>query len=118
MGTALENVAAAADEVADDQRRIARRARAMQRQRDGGWSWGKILDREAAPTLLELLRHSGRRLTVVTGRIARTLASGLMAEGESSRQVGRRLGVTHQRVLAMLNGDGRPEDDTARQSDG
>lgn len=102
MSSALEMVAAAADEIADDQRRVARRARAMQRQRDRGWSWGKILEREPVPGLLELLRRSGRRLTEVTGHFAHALAQGLTGEGESRRQVGRRLAVTHQRVSAML----------------
>jgi hypothetical protein len=95
MSAVLEEVAAAADEVADDQRRVARRARAMQRQRDRGVSWGKILDREVGPGLLELLRRSGRRLTEVTGRFGHALACGLSAEGESARQVGRRLSITH-----------------------
>jgi hypothetical protein len=107
MGSALEEVAAVADEVADDQRQVARRARAMQRQRDRGWSWGRILDREAAPTLLELLRRSGRRATGAAGRFAQTLALGLSNEGETRRQIGGRLGVTHQRVSAMLNGGRR-----------
>ncbi|MEW6471115.1 MAG: hypothetical protein AB1679_02505 [Actinomycetota bacterium] len=104
MGSVLREVAAAADEVATDQRRVARRAREMQRQRDLGWSWGQILDREAAPSLLELLRRSGRRVASATACVAQTLVSGLSQEGESRRQIGRRLGVTHQRVTAMLNG--------------
>jgi hypothetical protein len=111
MASALEEIATAADEVADDQRLVARRARAMQRQRDRGWSWALILDRERMPGLLELLRRSGRRLSGATARLGRTLAAGLSKEGESRRQVGRRLGVTHQRVSAMLSGERRREDD-------
>jgi peptidoglycan/xylan/chitin deacetylase (PgdA/CDA1 family) len=117
MSCALDEVAAAADEVADDQRRVARRARAMQRQRDRGWSWGRILDREAGPGLLELLRRSRRRLIEATGQFARTVAAGLSEEGESSRQVGRRLGVTHQRVLVMLKGHRRPSGDQDMRTD-
>jgi hypothetical protein len=79
----------------------------MQRRRDRGWSWGKILDREPEPGLVELLRRSGRRVTEATGRLAQALASGLTAEGESRRQVDRRLAVTHQRVSAMLKGEHR-----------
>jgi hypothetical protein len=112
MVSALEDVAAAADEVADDQRRIARRARSMQRQRDRGWSWGRILDREPAPGLLELLRRSGRRAAEATGRFAQMLAANLTVEGESRRQVARRLLVTHQRVSAMLNDERRPNGDS------
>jgi hypothetical protein len=111
MTSALEELSAVADEVANDQRGVARRARAMQIQRDKGWSWARILEREPSPGLLELLRRSGRRLSEVTGSFAQTLAAGLTAEGESRRQVGRRLSVTHQRVSAMLNGKGRSEID-------
>src|SRR5581483_1130125 len=114
MDSVLEEVAAAADEVADDQRRVARRARAMQRQRDRGWPWTAILDREPVPGMIELLRRSGRRLSGATARLGRALARGLSEEGESRRQVGRRIGVTHQRVSAMLKGEHRPESDQDR----
>jgi len=107
MSTALELVATAADDVAVDQRRVARRARAMQRQRDRGWSWGKILDREAEPGLLELLRGSARRLVESVAHLAQAIAGGLSGEGESRRQIARRLGVTHQRISAMLHQDRR-----------
>ena len=104
MSVALEEVAAAADGIADDQRRVARRARTMQRQRDRGWSWARILDDERGPGLLGLLRSSARRLSESTARSAKTLARGLAEEGESRRQIARRLGVSHQRITAMLRG--------------
>lgn len=104
MSSALEDVAAAAEEVAEDQRQIARRARSMQRQREQGRSWADILDRQQSPPLLELLRRSGRRLGEATARFAQTLAAELSAEGASRRQVARRLSVSHQRVTAMLKG--------------
>src|SRR5690349_19951097 len=109
MGAVLEDVAAAADQVAAEQRMVARRARAMQRRRDQGWSWQQILDKEELPHLLELLRRSGRQLGEATARLAHTLASGLSTEGASRRQIARRLGVTHQRVSAILAR--RPGDD-------
>jgi DNA invertase Pin-like site-specific DNA recombinase len=99
----LEGVAAAADEVADEQRHVAHQARSMQRRRDRGVPWARILDEEPSPTLLARLRRSGRRLTEAAGRASRTLVGGLMLEGESRRQIARRLGVSHQRVSAILN---------------
>lgn len=102
MHAALEELAESADAVADDQRRVARRARAMQRQRERGRSWAEILDRESEPRLLGLLRGNTRRLAEATGRLAHALAHGLVREGESRRQVARRLGVTHQRISAIL----------------
>lgn len=118
MSTALELVATAADDVAEDQRRVARRARAMQRQRDRGWSWAKVLDREAEPGLLELLRRSARRLVESVGQLAQALARGLTGEGESRRQIARRLGVTHQRISAMLAQDRGPAADQDAPGDG
>ena len=108
MASALEEVAATADAVADEQRQAARRARAMQRQRDRGWSWARILDQEGEPGLLGLLRGSGRRLSEATRRLAHTVATELRAEGESSRRVARRLGVSHQRISRMLGGGHPP----------
>jgi len=106
MSTALEAIAAAADEVADDQRRVARRARAMQRQRDRGRSWAEILHADAELGVLSVLRRSVRRLGAAATDLATVLAGGLAAEGFSRRQIAGRLGVTHQRVSALLR-DGR-----------
>ena len=106
MGSALDEVAAAADEVADDQRQVARRARAMQRRREVGWSWARILDAEPEPGILELLRRSVRRLSEAVGRLAQVIAAGLSAEGETRRQIGRRLTVSHQRITALLKDNG------------
>lgn len=105
MGSVLEDVAAAADEVADDQRQVARRARAMQSRRDSGWSWAQILEWEPQPGILERSRRSARRLSEAVARLAQALALGLSAEGESRRQIGRRLSVSHQRITAMLKSD-------------
>jgi hypothetical protein len=117
MRSALEEVAVAADEVAADQRQVARRARAMQRRRDQGWSWDRIMEWDPHPGLLELLRRSGRRLTWATSRLAQAVASGLSGEGQSRRQVARRLSVSHQRVSAMLKGDRGPAGDRDTPAD-
>lgn len=114
MSSALEEVAATADEVAHEQRQVAHGARAMQRRRDRGWSWATILDSEAAPGVIALLRSSARRLASATGRLAQALVNGLSGEGESRRQIARRLGVTHQRISAMLTTRDRPPADGTR----
>jgi hypothetical protein len=76
MPTTLEDLASTADQVADEQREVVRQARTMQRQRDRGWSWAKILDRE--PGSLGILgtqrrapHRAGSRATV--SMAARTL---------------------------------------------
>lgn len=101
---ALEEVASTAEEVARDQQQVARRVRRMQRQRARGWSWARILDGDDEPGVFDLLRRSARRLTTTAGRFGRAVAAGLAAEGESRRKIAGRLGVTHQRVTAMLSG--------------
>ena len=103
MAGALDQIAVAADETALDQQRLARRARSMSRQRGRGWSWSQILERERQPGLLLLLTRSARRLHEVSGRFRPTLAKALGDEGLSTRQIAKALGVTHQRISAMLN---------------
>jgi hypothetical protein len=100
----LSEVAEHAEAAASGQQQIARRARAMERQRARGWSWAKILDREALPGIFDLARRSAKHMAEATRALAQVVASGLSAEGESRRQIGRRLGVTHQRVTALLRG--------------
>ena len=106
MSEPLEELADAADEVADDQRRIADTARMMQRHRERGWPWTRVLDQQGSPGLVELLRRSGRHLRAVTAKFTHVIASELRAEGESHRKIAQRLGVTHQRVSALLNDQG------------
>lgn len=102
----LDRLAEAADEVAADQRQLARRARAASRRRRQGWSWSRILDRESEPGMLALLGRSSRRLIETAGRFRQALAAELGSEGHSTRAIAERLGVTHQRISAMLNGRG------------
>jgi hypothetical protein len=98
MSSALEEVAVAADE----QRRVARIARAMQRRGDRGQTWAAILDRDTHPGLVRRLRGGAQRVADVAGRFMVALAAGLAREGESHRAIARRLGVSHQRVATML----------------
>jgi len=108
MKDPLEEIADEADAVADGQRDVARRARSMQQQRERGQSWTEILDTEDAPGLLDRLRVGSRRIAAATSRLGQLLARGLAAEGRSRRQIADRLGVSHQRISAILrNGDGR-----------
>ena len=103
MSSPLEEVAAAAEEVAAEQRQIARVARAMQRRRDRGQSWATILDAEPVPGLVQRLRGGAQRLADVAARFRLALAQGMHREGESHRAIAGRLGVSHQRVTTLLN---------------
>lgn len=103
MTSALDDLAATADETAADQRRIAHLARTARRRRAQGWSWAQILDREEGARLVELLRQSGRRIAETAAGFTRSLAAELRSEGASHRAIASRLGVSHQRVSAMLD---------------
>jgi transcriptional regulator with XRE-family HTH domain len=100
----LDSVADTAEQVASDQRQVAREVRAMREQRRKGFSWASLLDRQQAPGLLGRIRRSRQALTDASGRLSRAAAAGMSAEGESHRAIARRLGVSHQRVTAILNG--------------
>jgi hypothetical protein len=102
MSTALQRAAESAEETARDQQAVARRLRAVQRQRDSGMTWGQVLDRGAAADALSLLRRSATRVTGSLRTLSQTIARGLAAEGESRRKIASRLGVTHQRITAMI----------------
>jgi hypothetical protein len=106
--TDLEEIAVAAEEVADQQKQVARQARSIQRLRDRGWSWADIMDRPDARRVLSLLRASRQRLVQATSRFTRGLTLGLRAEGESHRKIAERIGVSHQRVSAMLGPHEQP----------
>lgn len=102
MSTALEEVAEVAEQTAQEQRRLARWARSLQRQRDRGGSWGSILEAERAAGIVQFLSHSAHRLVRATSRFREQLVAELVAEGWTRRQIGARLGVSHQRVSAMV----------------
>lgn len=104
MHTPLDQVAASADAVADDQREIARQARSMRRLRQRDRSWGAIMDQQPVPAIIVLLRRSTRLLATVTVTFTAALARELAGEGETHRQIARRLGVSHQRVTTLLRG--------------
>jgi hypothetical protein len=102
MTTALQRAAESAEETAREQQAIARRLRTVKRQREAGMTWGQVLDRGAASDALALLRRSTARVTGSLRTVSQTIARGLAAEGESRRKIASRLGVTHQRITAMI----------------
>ena len=102
MTDLLEAIANEADAVAHDQRLVARDARTMKRRLDRGWSWTQVLGDEQPAQVIQRARDSGKTVARLLARLALVIATGLSAEGESRRRIATRLGVTHQRVTAML----------------
>jgi len=107
MSGSLDGVADAAEALAGHQLDIARPARRMQRERDRGWSWKRVLDSKAPPGVVELARRSARHSARLVASLGVVIASGLSSEGLSRRQIAQRVAVRHQRVSAIL---GRSDD--------
>jgi DNA-directed RNA polymerase specialized sigma24 family protein len=114
MASALEEVANTADEAAETERAVAREARAMQAQRDRGHSWSAILEGDGASTIFELLRRGARLAIDALSALSRVVTEELSEEGASRRQIARFIGVSHQRVSAIIGRgrrNGAPSDD-------
>lgn len=102
MDEALGNLAESAEEAADEQRLVAKKARSMRRQRRLGRTWGSILDHSGDPSIFALLATSLRRLSSASKTFRSTVAVTLAGEGAPLRQIAARFGVSHQRVSAIL----------------
>jgi hypothetical protein len=100
---ALDDLASIAERASEEQQLLAARARAMSEQRRRGESCTAILGNEGHQPILALLGTNLARLTHTSSRFRLAVATSLAKEGHSTRQIASRLGVTHQRVSAMLN---------------
>lgn len=99
LATSLDAAADAADAAAGDQRAAARQARtAALAVRSDDEAAGEIRQ------VLGLLAHSIERLTGAAGAVRRVWARTLAERGLPLREIGSILGVTHQRVSALLSG--------------
>jgi hypothetical protein len=103
LTTALRHLAESAETTSAEQQVIADSARAMTEERRRGRSWAAILAGEGQPSIITLLGSSVRRLSQTSTRVRTGVATALANEGLSTRQIAAHLGVTHQRVSAMLH---------------
>ncbi len=100
---ALSAVAEAADEMADEQRRLAARAQELRRAHRAGRTWSDLIDAHRAAGLLGPLRTTVRRLGTLGSQLQAVLARALFDEGVSTREIGRRFGVSHQRISSLMS---------------
>ncbi len=107
--SAMREVAASAEATAREQRRIASLARRIADQREREVPWATIFEKGTISSIVELLSRGAHRLRAGASKTRRLVARGLVNEGLTTRQVGRRFGVSHQRISALLSSE--PGDD-------
>ena len=115
LSSALEAAADGAEAAARDQQRAAAIARDAARDLDPGNPADHPQATRATSRVLRLLAGSAQRLTATAGSLRRAWAQSLADENLSLRQIGERLGVTHQRVSALLARHRRDVPDTGVQ---
>lgn len=101
--TAIREVAEAAETTAREQTRVAAIARRIADQRQAGVPWVAITQKGAIRALIDSLGAGAIRLRGAGAKLRRAWARGLLNEGLTTRQVGQRFGISHQRVSALLS---------------
>lgn len=101
LSPALEKAATTAEGAAADQRRLAADARrlARRRRRTGDTPTGEVAG------IVRQLSSLATLLTATAGLLRTGLVRQLLANGLSLRDVSRHLGLSHQRLSAVLRRD-------------
>jgi hypothetical protein len=102
---ALDDAVRTARANVENQRLLARRLTRLRAGRDEGRSWHDLLAAEAPPRVMDLASGVLRGANRTSNRLRRAVAGGLRAEGAGLAAIARRLGVSHQRVSALLRSD-------------
>jgi DNA-directed RNA polymerase specialized sigma24 family protein len=99
---ALDELRLALNRNIDRMQRALERSDEVAKLRAEGQSWREVVSAEERPLILELISQNLDDLYQAGGRLRRTQARALRAEGMSMEQIARLFGVTRQRVSALL----------------
>ena len=99
---ALSDLEVALDGITTRARQMKRRSVQIQRQRNAGDAYRKIVTCEKPPVIVQLLTESSQILDDVGARVRRTEALALHEEGMTMDEIARKFGVTRQRVSTLL----------------
>lgn len=98
---ALQHVARAAEDAAEEQRDIARRARALSRARRRGATSVELVEAGAVSVIIAGIRANARRLSAAARHLQAAIVTALSRDGLTTREIGRLIGVSHQHVSAL-----------------
>ena len=103
MSRPLASLAETAEEVAADSQQIAGKLRRMDEQREQGWTWKQIIDRDGSPRLPELIGRASKRLASVGRELQDVVSSGLAGEGRSHGRIAEYFNISRQRISKLLS---------------
>jgi hypothetical protein len=87
---------------------ILERARYLRTLRVAGLGWGKVVEGEKRPLIVELLTSSIEELHEASARFRRAHAKALRSEGMTIEQIASLFGVSRQRISALLSSPESP----------
>lgn len=99
----LASAADTADKVAEDGRQLSQRLRTMDEQRREGWSWERIVNSDARPSLPALMARTVRHVADLLRKVQRTIAHGLASEGASHGRIAEYFEVSRQRISKLMS---------------
>src|SRR5215210_2418829 len=103
MGRPLVELADTADEVAADSQEIAGKLRKMDLQREQGWTWKQIIDRDTTPRLPEVISRVSKRLGAIGRKHQETRAAGVGSEGRTHGRIAEYFQISRQRISKLLS---------------